>query len=57
MKCKKCGKRCNSLKAMGAHYRKKHPSVMKARKSKATKAKTRSVPSGLRYCPTCGREL
>ena len=56
MKCKKCGKRCNSLKAMSAHYRKKHPGAMK-RKSKATKAKTRSGPSGLRYCPTCGREL
>lgn len=36
MKCKICGKRANSLKAMGAHYRKKHPSSMKRKRQKHT---------------------
>ena len=56
MKCKICGKRCNSLKAMASHYRKKHPSKMKAKKPKQSRQSTASA-GGMRYCPCCGREL
>jgi len=34
MKCSKCGKSFKDIKAIGAHYRKSHPSAMKARKPK-----------------------
>jgi len=30
MKCSRCGHRANTLKAMAAHCRKKHPGAMKA---------------------------
>jgi hypothetical protein len=29
MKCRICGHRSNTIKAMGAHFRKKHPGAMK----------------------------
>lgn len=41
MKCSICGKRANSIKTMGDHYRKKHPSKMK-------RGKKRKVISGPR---------
>jgi uncharacterized C2H2 Zn-finger protein len=36
MKCKKCGKSFRDIKAIGAHYRKSHPSAMKSRKPRKT---------------------
>lgn len=39
MKCSRCGATCRDIKAMGAHYRKKHPRVMKAGKKKTSKRK------------------
>lgn len=37
MKCKICGASLKDIKAVGAHYRKKHPSKMKARKPRRSK--------------------
>lgn len=48
MKCKLCGHRANTIKAMGDHYRKKHPRSMKAKPRPKTKGS---------YCPTCGRRM
>ena len=56
MKCKICGKRCNSLKAMGAHYRKKHPQRMKRKRAASVKS-PRSPGRGFKYCPCCGKEI
>lgn len=47
MKCSKCGYNARTIKAMGEHYRKKHPRSMK---KKATAHRRGS------YCPTCGRK-
>lgn len=58
MKCKICGKRCNTIKAMSAHYRKKHPNRMKARKSKKPKAQNAPRQSrSYSFCPHCGGKL
>lgn len=44
MKCGKCGKRANTIKAMGAHYRKKHAASMKRRTPRSpTRREPRSV--------------
>jgi len=48
MKCSICGYRANSIKGMGAHYRKKHPKRMKRASSKK---------SGSKYCSKCGKPL
>jgi len=44
MKCKICGHRSNTLKAMGQHYRKKHPTKMK-RGKKRISSKIKKVRS------------
>lgn len=57
MKCKYDGKRFNSIKAIGAHYRKHHPGAMK-RKRKSPKAssgpRTRVPRSYASPAPTGG---
>jgi len=57
MKCSVCGKRCNSLKAMAAHYRKKHPQRMKPKKTRSSSKSVSKASYGLKYCPCCGREM
>ena len=65
MKCKICGKRANSLAAMNKHYKKAHPGHNKKARA-ATKAReaggsgkpqSTSTPSGMLYCPVCGRKM
>ena len=55
MKCRICGYRANSIKGMGEHYRKKHPSSMiKARKHMEVFMPT---VKGYNYCPSCGKKI
>lgn len=42
MRCKICGYRANSIRTMGAHYRREHPVTMR---KKYYKTKRRSVAS------------
>lgn len=49
MKCKKCGHKTQTIKAMGEHYRKKHPNQMKA---KTEKKHSQAVP-----CELCGEYI
>jgi len=48
MKCSICGYRAMDIAHMAAHYRKKHPKRMAAKKKPAA-SKRRS------RCPTCGK--
>lgn len=66
VKCRICGYRANSIKGMGEHYRRKHPSAMKRTKrprpprTAAEGRYTRKMaPSenGQRFCPYCGSKI
>lgn len=62
MKCSICGHRANTIKAMGAHYRKKHPGAMKAKTHRPRLGggqRTHSALSaeGHKFCPYCGEKL
>jgi len=59
MKCKVCGHRANTLAAMSAHYRKKHPAKM-VRHGHAHKLRVKNnIVSGkiMGYCPFCGNRV
>ena len=47
MKCSKCGYKAVDIAHMAAHYRKKHPKAMAAKKKTAAGRRSR--------CPTCGK--
>lgn len=51
MKCSRCGKTFRDIGALGKHYRKSHPLVLK-RKKATSKKKSRSG-----YCHACGKKL
>jgi len=49
MKCSKCGKSFRDIKAIGMHYRKAHPSAMKARKPRKTGKMSTGVSAVLEF--------
>ena len=57
MKCKVCGHRANSISAMSAHYRKKHPAKMRrhAGITLAQMDKRHGRKQVMGYCPMCGK--
>jgi hypothetical protein len=46
MKCKVCGHRANTLAAMSAHYRKKHPNKMKRKSTSYARSLVKDVIAG-----------
>jgi len=49
MKCKRCGYKARTIASLAAHYRKKHPSVMRKRSKVGRKSGS--------FCSKCGRKL
>jgi len=47
MKCKICGHRTNTIKAMREHYAKKHPAALRRRKKSASSKRTEKREKGL----------
>jgi len=43
MKCKRCGYKARTIAGLAAHYRKKHPGVMKKRSKRGGKTTKRTI--------------